>query len=119
MSWLSSKILGNKIDASDAVERRSVPEGLWFKCASCEAVLYKTDLEKNQNVCPSCSHHMRIGARARLDLFLDPVGASASHREEIGAEVTPIDPLKFTDSRKYPVRIKEAQKATSETDALL
>jgi acetyl-CoA carboxylase carboxyl transferase subunit beta len=119
MSWLSSKILGNKIDASDAVERRSVPEGLWFKCASCEAVLYKTDLEKNQNVCPSCSHHMRIGARARLDLFLDPVGASASHREEIGAEVTPIDPLKFTDSRKYPVRIKEAQKATSETDALV
>lgn len=119
MSWLSSKILGNKIDSSDAVERRSVPEGLWFKCASCEAVLYKTDLEKSQNVCPSCSHHMRIGARARLDQFLDPVGASASHREEIGADVTPIDPLKFTDSRKYLVRLKEAQKATSETDALV
>jgi acetyl-CoA carboxylase carboxyl transferase subunit beta len=114
MSWLSSKILGNKIDASDAVERRSVPEGLWFKCTSCEAVLYKTDLDKSQNVCPSCSHHMRIGARARLDQFLDPTG-----REEIGAEVTPIDPLKFTDSRKYPVRVKEAQKATSETDALV
>jgi acetyl-CoA carboxylase carboxyl transferase subunit beta len=114
MSWLSSKILGNKIDASDAVERRSVPEGLWFKCTSCDAVLYKTDLDKSQNVCPSCSHHMRIGARARLDQFLDPTG-----REEIGAEVTPIDPLKFTDSRKYPVRVKEAQKATSETDALV
>jgi acetyl-CoA carboxylase carboxyl transferase subunit beta len=114
MSWLSSKILGNKIDASDAVERRSVPEGLWFKCTSCEAVLYKTDLDKSQNVCPSCSHHMRIGARARLDQFLDPTG-----REEIGAEVTPIDPLKFTDSRKYSVRVKEAQKATSETDALV
>lgn len=114
MSWLSSKILGNKIDASDAVERRSVPEGLWFKCTSCESVLYKTDLDKSQNVCPSCSHHMRIGARARLDQFLDPTG-----REEIGAEITPIDPLKFTDSRKYPVRIKEAQKATSETDALV
>ena len=119
MSWLSSKITGNKIDASDAVERRSVPEGLWFKCASCEAVLYKTDLEKSQNVCPSCSHHMRIGARARLDQFLDPVGVAASYREEIGAEVTPVDPLKFTDSRKYLVRLKEAQKSTSETDALI
>ncbi len=118
MSWLSSKILGNKIDASDAVERRSVPEGLWFKCPGCESVLYKTDLEKSQNVCPSCSHHMRIGARARLDQFLDPVSAG-SERAEIGAEVTPIDPLKFTDSRKYPIRIKEAQKATSETDALI
>lgn len=118
MSWLSSKILGNKIDASDAVERRSVPEGLWFKCPGCESVLYKTDLEKSQNVCPSCSHHMRIGARARLDQFLDPVSAG-SGREEIGAEVTPIDPLKFTDSRKYPIRVKEAQKATSETDALI
>ena len=118
MSWLSSKILGNKIDASDAVERRSVPEGLWFKCLGCESVLYKTDLEKSQNVCPSCSHHMRIGARARLDQFLDPV-AVGSGREEIGAEITPIDPLKFTDSRKYPIRVKEAQKATSETDALI
>ncbi|MEY4294316.1 MAG: hypothetical protein RLY82_4 [Pseudomonadota bacterium] len=118
MSWLSSKILGNKIDASDAVERRSVPEGLWFKCPGCEAVLYKTDLEKSQNVCPSCSHHMRIGARTRLDQFLDPVSAG-SERAEIGAEVTPIDPLKFTDSRKYPIRVKEAQKATSETDALI
>jgi len=114
MSWLSSKILGNKIDASDAVERRSVPEGLWFKCPGCESVLYKTDLEKSQNVCPSCSHHMRMGARARLDQFLDPVD-----RVEIGAEVTPIDPLKFADSRKYPARVKEAIKATGETDALV
>jgi acetyl-CoA carboxylase carboxyl transferase subunit beta len=118
MSWLSSKILGNKIDASDAVERRSVPEGLWFKCPGCESVLYKTDLEKSQNVCPSCAHHMRIGARARLDQFLDPI-AAGSGREEIGAEVSPIDPLKFTDSRKYPTRVKEAQKATNETDALI
>lgn len=124
MSWLSSKIRGNKIangnqiEASDVAERRSVPEGLWLKCNACDTVLYKTDLEKNQNVCPSCSHHMRIGARARLDQFLDP--ASAGHgREEIGAEVTPIDPLRFTDSRKYPIRVKEAQKATNETDALV
>jgi acetyl-CoA carboxylase carboxyl transferase subunit beta len=114
MSWLSSKILGNKIDASDAIERRSVPEGLWFKCPGCDSVLYKTDLDKNQNVCPSCSHHMRIGARARLHQYLDP-----TDRSEIGAQVKPLDPLKFTDSRKYPTRIKEAQKATSETDALV
>ena len=126
MSWLSSKIRldkRNQIDASDVSERRSVPEGLWLKCNGCDTVLYKTDLEKNQNVCPSCSHHMRTGARARLDQFLDPVSSSAGSsdagREEIGAEVTPIDPLKFTDSRKYPVRLKEAQKATSETDALI
>ncbi|MDI9334981.1 MAG: acetyl-CoA carboxylase, carboxyltransferase subunit beta [Cytophagales bacterium] len=119
MSWLSSKILGNKIDASDAVERRSVPEGLWFKCTACEAVLYKTDLEKNQNVCPTCSQHMRIGARTRLDQFLDPISASGVGREEIGADVIPGDPLKFTDSRKYPVRLKEAQTATSEKDALI
>lgn len=123
MSWLSSKIRankgavnnqGNKIAASDVAERRSVPEGLWLKCNACDTVLYKTDLEKNQNVCPSCSHHLRIGARARLDQFLDPMG-----REEVAAEVVPIDPLKFTDSRKYPIRVKEAQKATNETDALV
>lgn len=114
MSWLSSKIRGNKIEASDATERRGVPEGLWLKCSGCESVLFNADLEKNQNVCPACSHHMRIGARARLAQFLDPIG-----QEEIGAEVTPIDPLKFADSRKYPVRVKEAQKATNETDALV
>ncbi len=119
MSWLSSKIRGNKINASDATERRSVTEGLWFKCPSCEAVLYKTDLEKNQNVCPNCSHHLRIGARARLEQFLDPLDAASSNREEIAANVTPIDPLKFSDSRKYPVRLKEASKTTSETDALV
>jgi acetyl-CoA carboxylase carboxyl transferase subunit beta len=121
MSWLSSKIRpsnGNQIDASDVTERRSVPEGLWLKCNGCDTVLFKTALEQNQNVCPSCSHHMRIGARARLDQFLDPISSGAG-REEIGTEVTPIDPLKFTDSRKYPIRIKEAQKATSETDALI
>jgi acetyl-CoA carboxylase carboxyl transferase subunit beta len=80
-----------------------VPEGLWIKCPSCETVLYKTDLEQNQNVCPKCSHHHRIGARARLDAFLDPEG-----RYEIGQEVLPVDALKFKDSKKYPERLKEA-----------
>lgn len=113
MSWLE-KLLPPKIKPSDPADRRGVPEGLWVKCPSCESVLYKTDLEQNQNVCPSCSHHMRIGARARLDSFLDAQG-----RYEIGQEVLPIDPLKFKDSRKYPERLKEALENTGETDALI
>ena len=113
MSWLD-KLLPPKISHTDPSERRSVPEGLWIKCPSCEAVLYKTDLEKNQNVCPQCSHHHRLGARARLDSFLDAQG-----RYEIGQEVLPVDPLKFKDSRKYPERLKEAMENTGETDALV
>ena len=102
MSWLE-KLLPPKITPTDPTERRSVPEGLWIKCPSCEAVLYKTDLEKNQNVCPHCSHHHRIGARARLNAFLDAEG-----RYELAQEVLPVDALKFKDSRKYPERLKEA-----------
>ena len=113
MSWLE-KLLPPKILRTDPAGRRTVPEGLWVKCPSCEAVLYKTDLEKNENVCPSCSHHHRIGARARLDAFLDTEG-----RFEIGQEVIPVDPLKFKDSRKYPERLKEALENTGETDALI
>src|SRR6059058_637469 len=113
MSWLE-KLLPPKIQPTDPNERRSVPEGLWIKCPSCETVLYKNDLEQNQNVCPSCGHHHRIGARARLNTFLDPEG-----RYEIGQEVIPVDPLKFQDSRKYPERLKEAMENTGETDALI
>ena len=113
MSWLE-KLLPPKITPTDPTERRSVPEGLWIKCPSCEAVLYKTDLEKNQNVCPQCSHHHRIGARNRLDAFLDAEG-----RYEIGQEVLPVDALKFKDNRKYPERLKEAMENTGETDALV
>jgi acetyl-CoA carboxylase carboxyl transferase subunit beta len=91
-----------------------VPEGLWIKCPSCETVLYKTDLEQNLNVCPKCAHHHRIGARARLDAFLDAEG-----RYEIGQEVLPVDALKFKDSKKYPQRLKEALESTGETDALV
>ena len=96
MSWLE-KLLPPKIQPTDPADRRSVPEGLWIKCPSCESVLYKTDLEQNQNVCPTCSHHHRIDARTRLNLFLDNEG-----RYEIGQEVLPVDALKFKDSRKYP-----------------
>lgn len=113
MSWLE-KLLPPKIQQTDPSERRSVPEGLWIKCPSCETVLYKTDLEGNVNVCPKCDHHHRIGARARLDAFLDAEG-----RYEIGQEVLPVDALKFKDSKKYPERLKAALEATGETDALV
>jgi len=109
MSWLE-KLLPPKILHTDPADRRSVPEGLWIKCPKCESVLYKNDLEQNQNVCPTCSHHHRMGARARLNNFLDNEG-----RYEIGQEVVPVDALKFKDSRKYPERINN----TGETDALV
>ena len=113
MSWLE-KLLPPKMQQTDPTERRSVPEGLWVKCPSCETVLYNTDLAQNINVCPKCSHHHRIGARARLDAFLDAEG-----RYEIGQEVVPVDPLKFKDSRKYTERLKDALESTGETDALV
>ncbi|QJC55656.1 Acetyl-coenzyme A carboxylase carboxyl transferase subunit beta [Polaromonas vacuolata] len=113
MSWLE-KLLPPKITPTNPTERRSVPEGLWIKCPSCESVLYKADLQKNQNVCPQCSHHHRIGARERLDAFLDAEG-----RYELGQEVLPVDALKFKDSRKYTERLKDALENTGETDALI
>jgi acetyl-CoA carboxylase carboxyl transferase subunit beta len=113
MSWLE-KLLPPKIQQTDPSERRTVPEGLWIKCPSCETVLYKNDLEQNLNVCPKCGHHHRIGARARLNAFLDGEG-----RYEIGQEVVPVDALKFKDSKRYPERIKQAMESTGETDALI
>ncbi|MEJ5150138.1 MULTISPECIES: acetyl-CoA carboxylase, carboxyltransferase subunit beta [Comamonas] len=113
MSWLE-KLLPAKIQHTDPAERRQMPEGLWIKCPACEAVLYKADLEHNFNVCPKCSHHHRMSARARLNQFLDAEG-----RYEIGQEVLPVDALKFKDSRKYPERLKEALENTGETDALV
>ncbi|MCA0175754.1 MAG: acetyl-CoA carboxylase, carboxyltransferase subunit beta [Proteobacteria bacterium] len=114
MSWLE-KLLPPKIQQhQEGAERRSVPEGLWIKCPSCESVLYKTDLEQNVGVCPKCGHHHRIGARARLDALLDAEG-----RYEIGHEVLPVDALKFKDSKKYPERLKNALETTGETDALV
>jgi acetyl-CoA carboxylase carboxyl transferase subunit beta len=113
MSWLE-KLLPPKIQPTDPTERRTVPEGLWTKCPSCETVLYRSDLQGNQEVCPKCSHHHRIGARARLNAFLDPEG-----RWELGQEVLPVDALKFKDSKKYPERLKAALENTEETDALV
>ncbi len=113
MSWLE-KLLPPRIQRSDASTRKSVPEGLWVKCPSCEAVLYRSDLEANLHVCPKCSHHMRISARERLDSLLDAGG-----HYEIGQETLPVDTLKFKDSKKYTDRLKSAMEATGETDALV
>ena len=112
MSWFQ-KILPPKIKRR-VEARKSMPEGLWSKCPACNEVLYRADLESNLEVCPKCGHHHRIGARARLAMLLDAEG-----QHEIGAQVTPLDPLKFKDSKKYPDRLKEAQTGTSETDALV
>ena len=113
MSWLE-KLLPPRIQRSESANRKSIPEGLWVKCPSCEAVLYRSDLEANVHVCPKCSHHMRIGARERLDSLLDAGG-----RYEIGQEVLPVDTLKFKDSKKYPDRLKDALETTGETDAMV
>ena len=93
---------------------KSVPEGVWIKCPSCDAQLYRNELERNLHVCPKCNFHMRIGARRRLDFFLDP-----ESQQELSANLEPEDPLKFRDSKRYRDRIVQAQKKTGEKDALV
>jgi acetyl-CoA carboxylase carboxyl transferase subunit beta len=112
MSWLD-KLLPPRMKRTVEGTRR-VPEGVWVKCPSCDATLYSADLEASQYVCPKCEHHLRIGARKRLDFLLDAEG-----RYEIGQEVVPVDSLKFKDSRKYTERIAEAMENSGETDALV
>jgi acetyl-CoA carboxylase carboxyl transferase subunit beta len=111
-NWLVDKLIPSIMRSE--VKKSSVPEGLWHKCPSCDAVLYKPELEKTLDVCPKCNHHMRINARARLNIFLDAEG-----REEIGADLEPVDRLKFRDSKKYKDRLTAAQKDTGEKDALI
>ena len=111
MSWFE-KIMPSRIKTERRT--RSVPEGLWIKCSACDAVLYRAELERNLNVCPKCSHHMRISGRERLAHFLDD-----GPQVEIGAEVSPEDPLKFRDSKRYRDRLAAAQKVTGERDALI
>jgi acetyl-CoA carboxylase carboxyl transferase subunit beta len=112
MTWLD-KLLPPRIKRASTSGKR-VPEGLWVKCPACDEVLYGADLESNLHVCPKCSHHLRIGARKRLDALLDAEG-----RYEVGQEVLPVDALKFKDSRKYTERLQEALDTTEETDALV
>lgn len=111
MSWFE-KLMPSRI--STEKRTRSVPEGVWIKCPECDAQLYRTELERNLYVCPKCDHHMRIGARRRLDFFLDP-----DSQHEIAASLEPRDPLRFRDSKKYRERISQAQKNTGEKDALV
>tara|TARA_A100001015_G_scaffold317296_1_gene433897 strand:+ start:844 stop:1710 length:867 start_codon:yes stop_codon:yes gene_type:complete len=111
MNWLSRI----RPKGTAQVKRaNNVPEGLWKKCPKCASPLYRPELEKNLDVCPKCGHHMRIGARRRLDIFLDHDG-----RNEIGVEIEPTDRLNFRDEKRYKDRLNEAQKKTGELDALI
>ncbi|MGB8328185.1 MAG: acetyl-CoA carboxylase, carboxyltransferase subunit beta, partial [Steroidobacteraceae bacterium] len=112
MTWFE-KIMPSRIKTERRT--RSVPEGLWIKCSACDAVLYRAELERNLNVCPKCSHHMRIGARERLATFLDEDHTPI----EIAPDIAPEDPFKFRDSKRYKDRLAAAQKATGELDALI
>ncbi|WP_051301883.1 acetyl-CoA carboxylase, carboxyltransferase subunit beta [Sedimenticola selenatireducens] len=112
MSWFE-KLMPSRI-RTEGGSKRAVPEGLWAKCPGCGAVLYRAEMERNLDVCPKCSHHNRIGARKRLAAFLD-----MDSGQEIAAELSPTDPLKFKDSKKYKDRITQAQKASGEKDALI
>jgi acetyl-CoA carboxylase carboxyl transferase subunit beta len=111
MSWFE-KLMPSRI--STEKRTRSVPQGVWMKCADCDEQLYRKEVERNLGVCPKCGHHMRIGARRRLDYFLD-----ADSQEEIAAGLEPLDPLKFRDSKRYRDRVSQAQKKTGEKDALV
>lgn len=112
MSWFE-KLMPSRIRIEGG-SKRTVPEGLWDKCPGCAAVLYRAEMERNLDVCPKCSHHNRIGARRRLDTFLD-----SETMEEIGVNLSPTDPLKFKDSKRYKDRLIQAQKQTGEKDAMV
>lgn len=112
MSWFA-KLLPSKI-RTDVIKKKEIPEGLWSKCPECLAFLFRSELERNLEVCPKCAHHLRLSARKRLDQFLDP-----SFQEEIAATVIPEDRLKFRDTKKYKDRLLAAQKETGEKDALV
>jgi acetyl-CoA carboxylase carboxyl transferase subunit beta len=113
MSWIN-KILPSGVRSDEGEKRSNVPEGLWKKCVKCDAVLYRPDVERNDDVCPKCDHHMRIGARRRIDIFLDAEG-----RQEVLTDIEPIDRLKFKDKKRYRDRLTAAQRSTGEKDALV
>lgn len=112
MSWFE-KLMPSRI-RTEGNNKRNVPEGLWGKCDACNSILYRAELERNLEVCPKCGHHVRIGARQRLNRFLDE-----APRTEIGADLAPQDVLRFRDSRKYKDRLSEARHKTDESEALL
>lgn len=112
MSWFE-KLMPSRI-RTDANSKAAVPEGLWTKCPACRAILFRAELERNHEVCPKCTHHLRIGARRRVDLFLE-----AEPRVDIGAEIEPLDMLKFRDAKKYRDRLTQAQKLSGESESLV
>ena len=114
MSWLKNVIPPKIKRIVGGVSKKNIPEGLWCKCPSCQAVLYRTDLEQNMEVCPKCPFHNRISARARIDTLLDK-----EKRKEIGAQIQPLDSLKFNDTQSYADRIKASQKDLNEKDAMV
>ena len=114
MSWLKNVIPPKIKRIVGGVSKKNIPEGLWCKCPSCQAVLYRTDLEQNMEVCPKCSFHNRISARARIDSLLDK-----EKRKEIGLQIQPVDSLKFNDTQSYADRIKTSQKDLNEKDAMV
>lgn len=114
MSWFEKLIPSRIRTETTTARKKSIPEGLWHKCPACNAVLYRADMERNLEVCSKCEYHERLGGRKRLDLFLDK-----DNREEIAENVTPIDILKFKDSKRYKDRIAAAQKSTEEKDAFI
>lgn len=113
MNWFES-LLPSKIRTSGISDKKNVPEGLWAKCESCDAIIYRAELERNQDVCHKCNFHMRIPARRRLHFFFDDADLT-----EIGANIEADDILKFKDDKKYRDRLNQAQKATGERDALI
>lgn len=114
MSWIDKILPSISTGGGDAKKRTAVPEGLWKKCPRCDAMLYQKSLTENHEVCPKCDHHLRISARRRLELFLDPEG-----QEELNADMEPVDLLKFKDLKRYKDRLSAAQKGTGEKDALV
>jgi acetyl-CoA carboxylase carboxyl transferase subunit beta len=113
MNWFE-RLLPSTIRTSGIIDKKGVPEGLWAKCGSCDAIIYRAELDRSQEVCTKCDYHMRVPARRRLDYFFDAEG-----KVEIAANLEADDVLKFKDDKKYRDRLSQAQKQTGEKDALV
>ena len=111
ISWLK-RLMPSRITTRRP--KKTVPEGVWVKCDACGTQLYRTEVERAQHVCPKCEHHMRLPARRRLELFLDPESA-----RELTPRLQPKDPLKFRDTKRYSDRIAQARDGSGELEALV
>jgi acetyl-CoA carboxylase carboxyl transferase subunit beta len=113
MNWFE-KLLPSKIRTTGENDKKNVPEGLWAKCDRCDAIIYRAELERNQEVCTKCDFHMRIGGRRRLESFFDEQGVT-----ELAPNLEAEDVLKFRDDKKYRDRLSQAQRLTGEKDSLI